>query len=85
MSIGSSWQLFSKATPPERGSFPLDIKGECSAVAKEYMDCLKSNHNDHTPCRDLAQLYLQCRMDKKLMEKDEMSNLGFEKSDQSER
>ena len=44
----------------------------------EYLACLKraKGTNDHT-CRLIAKQYLQCRMDRQLMLRDEMANLGF--------
>ncbi|SPO28675.1 related to COX19 - Cytochrome c oxidase assembly protein [Ustilago trichophora] len=66
-----------KVSPPERGSFPLDHEGECKSVMQEYMNCIKYNKNDNGKCRHLSKAYLQCRMDKGLMEHDEMDNLGF--------
>ncbi|PWN21769.1 hypothetical protein BCV69DRAFT_232567, partial [Microstroma glucosiphilum] len=64
-------------TPPDRGSFPLDHEGECTSVMREYMTCLKQNKQDNGKCRHLSRRYLECRMEKGLMERDEMSNLGF--------
>ncbi len=64
--------------PPERGIFPLDHDGECKSSMSSYLSCLKDNKNDYFPCRDLSKAYLQCRMDRNLMAKEEMSNLGFE-------
>ncbi|PWN36723.1 uncharacterized protein FA14DRAFT_128959, partial [Meira miltonrushii] len=64
-------------TPPDRGSFPLDHDGECTKVMKEYMTCMRQNKMDNGKCRHLSKSYLQCRMENGLMEKDEMSNLGF--------
>jgi cytochrome c oxidase assembly protein subunit 19 len=45
----------------------------------EYLACLKrvKGTNDHT-CRLIAKEYLKCRMDRQLMAKDEMVNLGFQ-------
>ncbi|KAF8542066.1 hypothetical protein BDD12DRAFT_877169 [Trichophaea hybrida] len=66
-------------TPPQRGSFPLDHDGECKPVMVEYLACLKrvKGTNDQT-CRLIAKEYLKCRMDRQLMVKDEMANLGFQ-------
>lgn len=44
---------------------------------QEYMNCIKNNANDNGKCRHLSRSYLQCRMDKGLMESDDMDNLGF--------
>ncbi|KAF4622964.1 hypothetical protein D9613_001680 [Agrocybe pediades] len=70
-----------KVTPPDRGSFPLDHYGECSEKMKMYMACLKENGSTSTPCRHLSKDYLDCRMDKGLMERDEWKNLGLSNVD----
>jgi len=66
--------------PPERGVFPLDHDGECKADMKAFQACLRSNGSDHFPCRNLSAKYLQCRMDKDLMAKDELNNIGLGES-----
>lgn len=48
-----------------------------------YMNCIKYNGNDNGKCRHLSRDYLQCRMDKGLMDHDEMDNLGFKDVDSS--
>ncbi|KDQ14912.1 hypothetical protein BOTBODRAFT_32278 [Botryobasidium botryosum FD-172 SS1] len=63
--------------PPERGSFPLDHEGECQLAMKTYLKCLRSNGNDNGKCRELSKAYLDCRMNRGLMERDEWKNLGF--------
>ena len=70
---------FSKPTPPERGSFPLDHEAECQPIMKQYLRCIKSKRgvNDEE-CRQLSKGYLQCRMDRNLMAPDSMRNLGFQ-------
>ncbi len=75
--MGSSWQNFSSATPPERGSFPLDFNGECKEFVQAYLQCLRNNKNDAIICKPLSKNYLKCRMDKGLMEKEEFIKLGF--------
>ena len=65
--------------PPDKGSFPLDHFRECSDVKSKYMDCLR-RHNMVTEveeCRQLSAAYLQCRMDSKLMAKEDLSKLGY--------
>ncbi|ORX47015.1 hypothetical protein DM01DRAFT_1327373 [Hesseltinella vesiculosa] len=64
-------------SPPLLGSFPLDHEGECKEFMKTYMQCLRDNKNNNGACRELSKAYLQCRMDKGLMDKDDMSNLGY--------
>lgn len=66
-----------KPVPPEKGSFPLDHEGECKKPMLKYLLCLNQNENDNSVCRLLAKEYLQCRMDKNLMKKEEWPKLGF--------
>ncbi|KAJ3567156.1 hypothetical protein NP233_g6555 [Leucocoprinus birnbaumii] len=70
-----------KPTAPDRGSFPLDHYGECKVMMTAYMKCLKENESNSTPCRALSRDYLDCRMQKGLMERDEWSNLGLQNVD----
>lgn len=72
-------QRFSKPTPPERGSFPLDHDAECQAVMKQYLRCIRAHKGvNDDECRTLSQGYLQCRMERNLMAPDSMKNLGFQ-------
>ncbi|KAI9572755.1 hypothetical protein HD554DRAFT_1989183, partial [Boletus coccyginus] len=66
-----------QATPPDRGSFPLDHDGECRDKMMQYMACLKKNSSTSTPCRSSSKQYLECRMSKGLMERDDFKNLGL--------
>ncbi|KAK9240607.1 hypothetical protein V1525DRAFT_369665 [Lipomyces kononenkoae] len=69
-----------KPTPPDRGSFPLDHDGECKQHMQVYLDCLRSSRTrDRVPtdCRLLAKQYLNCRMERGLMLKDDWINLGL--------
>ncbi|KAI9719862.1 MAG: Cytochrome c oxidase assembly protein cox19 [Chrysothrix sp. TS-e1954] len=73
-------QQMSRPSPPERGSFPLDHDGECATFIKEYLTCLKGVRGTNAEeCRKLSMNYLECRMDKNLMARDERKNLGFAK------
>jgi cytochrome c oxidase assembly protein subunit 19 len=63
--------------PPERGVFPLDHDGECKPSMESYLSCLKNNKRDHFPCKDFSRAYLQCRMDKSLMAKEDLDTLGL--------
>jgi cytochrome c oxidase assembly protein subunit 19 len=63
--------------PPEKGIFPLDHLHECDAEKKEYLGCLKSSAHKSEQCRHLSKKYLQCRMAKNLMAKQDMAELGF--------
>ncbi|KAF7845792.1 hypothetical protein BT93_L0644 [Corymbia citriodora subsp. variegata] len=69
-----------KPSPPERGSFPLDHDSECKHLISNYLRCLKKQNTpgmNADECRKLARGYLDCRMEKGLMAKDEWRNLGF--------
>ncbi|CAD5205578.1 unnamed protein product [Bursaphelenchus okinawaensis] len=68
-------------TPPLKGSFPLDHDSQCKSEMFEYMRCLNSQRSMGGECKPIAKLYLQCRMDKGLMESDEWSRLGFNEED----
>ncbi|XP_041362780.1 cytochrome c oxidase assembly protein COX19-like [Gigantopelta aegis] len=63
--------------PPEKGSFPLDHKGECKEVMFKYMRCLRRNELENTKCRETSLEYLKCRMEKNLMQKEDYDKLGF--------
>lgn len=67
---------------PEKGVFPLDHFGECKRVMRAYLGCLKSRGDDAARCRDLSKKYLECRMERELMAKQPLEELGF--SDTSE-
>lgn len=43
----------------------------------QYMECLKKNSSTSTPCRTFSKNYLDCRMSKGLMERDEWYRLGL--------
>eukprot|EP01111_Echinosteliopsis_oligospora_P006864 TRINITY_DN21279_c0_g1_i1.p1 TRINITY_DN21279_c0_g1~~TRINITY_DN21279_c0_g1_i1.p1 ORF type:complete len:105 (+),score=15.36 TRINITY_DN21279_c0_g1_i1:2-316(+) len=63
--------------PPERGSFPLDHKGECRETMMAYLSCLRKNNSDSYICKPEAATYLNCRIDKGLMAPDDLEALGF--------
>jgi cytochrome c oxidase assembly protein subunit 19 len=69
--------------PPEKGVFPLDHFGECQAVKEKYMACLKKHSGQTEACRDVAKLYLECRMDKNLMAQQSLRDLGFGESEKA--
>lgn len=80
-SIGISGKKPLITKPPDKGSFPLDHDGECKQVMIDYLKCLQKTDCENASCRDLAKKYLQCRMDKQLMAKEEWSKLGFQDSE----
>ena len=67
----------SQRQPPERGSFPLDHFQACTPLKRDFLACLKREGNEHVACRALSERYLACRMDKDLMARDAMENIGF--------
>ena len=73
--------------PPDKGSFPLDHFRECSDVKTKYMDCLKAHNmiTDVDECRQLSAAYLECRMESKLMAKEDLSKLGYNKQPSGDR
>ncbi|KAL8171865.1 hypothetical protein V2J09_023669, partial [Rumex salicifolius] len=65
--------------PPEKGVFPLDHLHECDVEKISYLSCLKSEGHKSEKCRHLSKKYLECRMEKNLMAKQDLSELGFAK------
>ncbi|KAK2971152.1 hypothetical protein RJ640_008576 [Escallonia rubra] len=49
----------------------------CDLEKKEYINCLKTSRHKSEICRHLSKKYLECRMEKNLMAKQDMSELGF--------
>ncbi|KAF5377640.1 hypothetical protein D9615_005122 [Tricholomella constricta] len=74
-----------KPAPPDRGSFPLDHYGECKVMMTLYMNCMRENQSTSTLCRELSKDYLECRMQKGLMERDEWKNLGMANLDKKDK
>jgi len=87
MSFGSPGgpQKHFSPTPPQRGSFPLDHLSECKDYMRVYLTCLSQAKGQNDACRDEARKYLVCRMERNLMAKEEMSNLGFKDEISSKR
>ncbi|XP_065706750.2 cytochrome c oxidase assembly protein COX19 isoform X2 [Patagioenas fasciata] len=54
-----------KPRPPDKGAFPLDHFGECSAFKERFMECLRDSGYESGACRQRAMAYLQCRMDRR--------------------
>ncbi|KAJ2706195.1 Suppressor of Sensor Kinase (SLN1) [Coemansia sp. IMI 203386] len=77
MSFGGPPKINVRPTPPDRGSFPLDHGGECKELMTLYLDCLQTNRGSYKQCKKLSKEYLECRMQKQLMDRDEWQNLGF--------
>ncbi|KAK3426665.1 hypothetical protein EUGRSUZ_F03060 [Eucalyptus grandis] len=73
-----------RPVPPEKGVFPLDHMHECDLEKKDYLNCLKSSSHQSEKCRQFSKKYLECRMAKNLMARQDMSELGFGKETEAE-
>ncbi|XP_019198364.1 PREDICTED: cytochrome c oxidase assembly protein COX19-like isoform X1 [Ipomoea nil] len=73
-----------RPVPPEKGVFPLDHMHLCDLEKKEYLSCLKTGGHQSEKCRQFSKKYLECRMEKNLMAKQDMSELGFGKQYEAE-
>ncbi|NXE26256.1 COX19 protein, partial [Ardeotis kori] len=54
-----------KPRPPDKGAFPLDHFGECSAFKERFMECLRDSGYESSACRQRAMAYLECRMERR--------------------
>ncbi|NXX82492.1 COX19 protein, partial [Urocolius indicus] len=66
-----------KPRPPDKGAFPLDHFGECSAFKERFMQCLRDSGYESGACRQHSMAYLQCRMERQLMANEPLEKLGF--------
>lgn len=66
-----------KPRPPDKGAFPLDHFGECSAFKEKFMECLRDSGYESGACRQRAMAYLECRMERQLMANEPLEKLGF--------
>ncbi|XP_030340978.1 cytochrome c oxidase assembly protein COX19 [Strigops habroptila] len=66
-----------KPRPPDKGAFPLDHFGECSAFKERFMECLRDSGYESGACRQRAMAYLECRMERQLMANEPLEKLGF--------
>lgn len=70
--------LCRSAPPPVRGVFPLDHDGECKSSMKEYLSCIRVENSAHARCRALSKAYLACRMQRGLMESEDLGHFGMD-------
>ena len=42
----------------------VNVSAECKELMAKYMRCLRENRLENTACRPLAKDYLQCRIDR---------------------
>ena len=68
-------------SPPLKGVFPLDHARSCTPLKDAYLACLKAAPDGGAPqstlCKEGGKAYLLCRMEKDLMKKEGLENLGF--------
>ncbi|KOM27381.1 hypothetical protein LR48_Vigan406s019100 [Vigna angularis] len=69
-----------RPVPPEKGIFPLDHLHLCDLEKVEYLNCLKTAGHQSEKCRQFSKKYLQCRMERNLMAKQDLAELGFKES-----
>jgi cytochrome c oxidase assembly protein subunit 19 len=69
-----------KPRPPEKGSFPLDRDNLCGTFMRTYLRCMKEHDYHGLDCRQFSKDYIKCRMEKGLMEQENLKQLGFEES-----
>lgn len=83
LSAGIACSLSSRLRPfrPTERSFKslreANTPGECKDFMISYMSCLKQNRNNAGPCRAESRAYLECRMDKNLMSREDFQKLGL--------
>ncbi|KAG0456013.1 hypothetical protein HPP92_023801 [Vanilla planifolia] len=61
---------------------PEDFGQSIRKEKQEYIACLKASKFQSEKCRHLSKKYLECRMERNLMAKQDMSTLGFGKESQ---
>ena len=66
---------------PQFGAFPLDHFRECKDEIVSYYTCLRDNDYLTPACRDPIRVYLQCRMDRGLMNPGDIEKFGIPQSE----
>ena len=66
---------------PKLGSFPLDHFRECKPEVAAYYKCLEAEKMMPALCRDETRTYIQCRMDKGLMDKQDIDAFGIPRTE----
>mmetsp|Transcript_35018 Transcript_35018/g.98755 ORF Transcript_35018/g.98755 Transcript_35018/m.98755 type:complete len:86 (+) Transcript_35018:24-281(+) len=69
------------AIPPEKGSFPLDHYADCKQAMEGYSKCMAENGSHASHCKVQLKQYLQCRMNKDLMAKEDLREFGLSDDD----
>lgn len=70
--------------PPEKGSFPIDHFKECKDIINRYLVCVSKHEKIPKRCQKLQVEYLNCRMEKGLMNKEPIEKLGYTKQNSYE-
>lgn len=47
---------------------------------QEFLACMKQHQGQHIECKALSKKYLECRMNKGLMQAEELERLGFDEA-----
>ena len=47
------------------------------SILQKYLDCLKDSQDVHHKCKEFSRDYLQCRMDRQLMAKEDLNDVSF--------
>lgn len=66
---------------PQLGAFPLDHFRECRTNIEAYYRCLQQNEYIAPRCREEVKAYLECRMEKGLMNKADIEAFGVPSSE----
>ncbi|NXK21847.1 COX19 protein, partial [Arenaria interpres] len=68
-----------KPRPPDKGAFPLDHFGECSAFKERFMECLRDSGYESGACRQRAMAGKgnPQRRRSQLMANEPLEKLGF--------
>ena len=65
------------ALPPVHGGRTFNVSTEDNFKNYYCQVCLSENNHKNSECRQQSKDYLQCRMDRGLMAKEDWSKLGF--------
>jgi cytochrome c oxidase assembly protein subunit 19 len=71
--------------PPDKGSFAIDHFKECEELVQKYLKCVQKHELMPKRCQNLQIEYLDCRMEKGLMNQESVENLGFTQNNSMEK
>ncbi|ETO21916.1 RNA helicase [Reticulomyxa filosa] len=66
-----------QVVPPIKGVFPLDHFKECKRAEFAYLHCVKKHNGETYHCSSLIKDFLNCRMDRSLMKREDLKQLGI--------